>query len=157
MSHENVSSGICGQKRPWSACASVQSVQGLRCPLTELLDTIECIKENNYPNETSRAREMNLKLCIMRMLLARLIQYWLYYSKGHFPDICWQWLSSTASASAVWSGLGCPLSESYLCIAKNTDETARIGGLIRIRMDPGGFLRRGGGGGVYFTILPYLL
>ena len=39
----NVSSGICGQGRPSSACASAQSDQGLPCPLTESLDTVECI------------------------------------------------------------------------------------------------------------------
>ena len=40
---ENVSSDICGQRRPRSACASAQSDQDLRCSLTETLDTIECI------------------------------------------------------------------------------------------------------------------
>ena len=40
---ENVSSGICGQWRPRSACASAQSVQDLYCPLTESLDTTECM------------------------------------------------------------------------------------------------------------------
>ena len=34
---ENVSSGICGQRRPRSACASAQSYQGRHCPLTESL------------------------------------------------------------------------------------------------------------------------
>ena len=41
--YEKVSSVICGQRRPRSACASAQSDQDLRCPLTESLDTIECI------------------------------------------------------------------------------------------------------------------
>ena len=36
---ESVSSGICGQRRPRSACASAHSDQGLRCPQTESLDT----------------------------------------------------------------------------------------------------------------------
>ena len=40
---KNVSFGICGQRRPRSVCASVQSVQGLCCPLTESFDTTECI------------------------------------------------------------------------------------------------------------------
>ena len=40
---ENVSSGICGQRRPRSACASAQSDQGLPCPLTESLDPTECM------------------------------------------------------------------------------------------------------------------
>ena len=39
----NVSSGIWGQQRPRSACTSAQSDQGLPCPLTELLDTAECM------------------------------------------------------------------------------------------------------------------
>ena len=40
---ENLSSGICGQRKPRSDCASTQSDLGLRCPLTESLDTLECI------------------------------------------------------------------------------------------------------------------
>ena len=31
---------ICGQRRPRSACAFAQADQGLRCPLTESMDTI---------------------------------------------------------------------------------------------------------------------
>ena len=31
---ENVSSGMCGQRRPRLACASAQADQGIRCPLT---------------------------------------------------------------------------------------------------------------------------
>ena len=46
---ENISSGICGQRRPRSACASVQSDHGLHCPLTESLDTIVCISEEQMP------------------------------------------------------------------------------------------------------------
>ena len=40
---ENVSSGICGQRRPRSTCASAQSDQSLHCQLTESLDTTECM------------------------------------------------------------------------------------------------------------------
>ena len=43
MACENVSSGICGQRRSRSACASAQSDQGLQCPLTDSLDTTECM------------------------------------------------------------------------------------------------------------------
>ena len=43
MQCENLSYGICGERRPRSACASAQSDQGLHCPLTESLDTTECI------------------------------------------------------------------------------------------------------------------
>ena len=46
MSCENVSSGIYGQGRPRSVCASEQSVQALNCPLPELLDTVECTCTN---------------------------------------------------------------------------------------------------------------
>ena len=52
--------GICGQRRPRSACASAQSDQGLRCPLTKSLNFIECINREQYPDETSRMRELNL-------------------------------------------------------------------------------------------------
>ena len=41
---ENVSSGICGQRRPRSACASAQSDQGLHYLLTESADTTECMQ-----------------------------------------------------------------------------------------------------------------
>ena len=44
-----MSSGKCRQRRPRSDCASVQSDQGLRCPLTELLATTECIIEEQMP------------------------------------------------------------------------------------------------------------
>ena len=46
---KNVFSGICGQRRPRSACASAQSDQGHRCPQTESLDTIECINGEQMP------------------------------------------------------------------------------------------------------------
>ena len=42
---QNVPSGRCGQQRPRSACASAQSDQGLQFPLTESLDTTECMNE----------------------------------------------------------------------------------------------------------------
>ena len=41
--------GTCGQWRPRSACASTQSEQGLRCPQTDSLDTIECISREQIP------------------------------------------------------------------------------------------------------------
>ena len=46
---ENGSSGICGQRRPRSACASAQSDQGIRCPQTEVLDTKECFNGEQVP------------------------------------------------------------------------------------------------------------
>ena len=42
-------SGICGQRRPRSACAFAQSDQGLHCPLTESLDTMECMNDEQTP------------------------------------------------------------------------------------------------------------
>ena len=41
--------GINGWRKPRSACTSRQSDQGLCCPLTESLDTIECINEEQMP------------------------------------------------------------------------------------------------------------
>ena len=38
---ENVSSGICGHRRPRSDCAFAQSDQGLHCPLIEALNSVE--------------------------------------------------------------------------------------------------------------------
>ena len=46
---ETVPLGICGQRRPRSACASTQSDQGLRCPQTEWLDTIDCFNGEQKP------------------------------------------------------------------------------------------------------------
>ena len=45
----NVSSGICEQQMPKSACASAQSELGLCCPLTKSCDTIECINGEQMP------------------------------------------------------------------------------------------------------------
>ena len=63
-----VSSDICRQRRLRSACASAQSDQGFRCPLTESLDTIEYIDVVKCLDETLRMRGMNLNLCILRMV-----------------------------------------------------------------------------------------
>ena len=48
--YENVFSGICGQLRPRSACASAQSDPGLHCPHTESLHTDST--ERKCPDET---------------------------------------------------------------------------------------------------------
>ena len=45
----NLSLGICRQRRPRSACASAQPDQDHRCPLTELLENIECINGEQMP------------------------------------------------------------------------------------------------------------
>ena len=36
---------ICGQRRPWSACTLAQADLGLRCSLTESLDTVVYVDE----------------------------------------------------------------------------------------------------------------
>ena len=64
---ENVSSGICGQRRPWSACAFAQSDQGLHCPLTESLDTIECMNGEQRPGWYLAHSQDGLNLRISRM------------------------------------------------------------------------------------------
>ena len=50
---KNVSSSICGQRKPRSACAFAQSDQVFRCPQTDFLDTIECYNESKCPDETA--------------------------------------------------------------------------------------------------------
>ena len=60
----NVSSGICGKRRPRSVCASPQSDQDFRCPLTESLYTKKCI---NGEQMAGWNFGMNLHLCILRM------------------------------------------------------------------------------------------
>ena len=46
---ENVYRGICGQRRPRSACASAQSDHRIHCPLTESLATTECMNREQKP------------------------------------------------------------------------------------------------------------
>ena len=46
---KNVSSGICGQRRPRSAFASAQSDLNLHCQLTESLDTTEYMNGEQRP------------------------------------------------------------------------------------------------------------
>ena len=61
---ENVPSGICGQRRPRSACTSAQSDQGLHCLLTESSDTTECMNGEQRPECFAHAQD-NLNLCIL--------------------------------------------------------------------------------------------
>ena len=54
-----VSLGICGQRRPRSACASAQSDQGLHCPLAGSLGTIKCLNgvympERNFAHSSRK-------------------------------------------------------------------------------------------------------
>ena len=64
---ENMSSGICGQRRPRSACASAQSDLDVRCSLPESLDTIECINRGQMPG-WDFPHTWDLNLYILRML-----------------------------------------------------------------------------------------
>ena len=64
---ENVLSGICGQWRPRSAWAFVQSDQGLQCPLTESLDTTEHMNREQRPRWYLAHVQDDLNLCILRM------------------------------------------------------------------------------------------
>ena len=48
---ENVSSGICKQQKPRSACTSLQSDQGLHYLLTESLDITECMNGEGKPRQ----------------------------------------------------------------------------------------------------------
>ena len=36
---------MCGERRSWSACANPQADQGLRCPLTESINTVVYVDE----------------------------------------------------------------------------------------------------------------
>ena len=38
--HEKDPYVICGQRRPWSACAQAQADLGIRCPLIESVDIV---------------------------------------------------------------------------------------------------------------------
>ena len=59
---KNVSSGICRQRRPRSACASAQSDQGLLCPRTMSLDTTEYM--NMESKGTDNILHMRRMICL---------------------------------------------------------------------------------------------
>ena len=63
---------MCGQRRPRSDCANAQTDHGLRCPLTEVADTIECINGEQMPgHDFAHARvesESVHFVCIRRRL-----------------------------------------------------------------------------------------
>ena len=64
---ESVSSGICEQRRPRSACASAQPDQGIRCRQTESLDTLKCFNGEKCPDETAHVQG-DVDPPILRML-----------------------------------------------------------------------------------------
>ena len=59
---------MCGHQSPKSACVSALSDQGLHFLLTELLDTIGGMNEEQMPGWDFAYDGMNLNLCILRML-----------------------------------------------------------------------------------------
>ena len=67
---ENVSSWKNGQWRPRSACASAQSDQGLHCPLTEPLDTTECMTGEQRPGCYFAHAQDDVNMRILRTLKA---------------------------------------------------------------------------------------
>ena len=60
-------SGICGQRRPGSDCASAQSDQGLHCPLTESSDTTECTNGEQKPGGYFVLSQDDLNLRILHV------------------------------------------------------------------------------------------
>ena len=65
--YANVSLVICGQRMPRSACESAQSDQGLHCPLTQSLDTRECMNGERWPGWYFAYARVDLNKCIFRM------------------------------------------------------------------------------------------
>ena len=65
---KNVSSDICGQRRPRSACASAQSDQGLHCPLTKSLATTECMNREQVAGWYFARAQDDVNPHILRML-----------------------------------------------------------------------------------------
>ena len=64
----NVIWGICEQPRPISSFATAQSDQGLCCPQTELLDTIERFNREQMPGEDFAHMQDDVNRHIWRML-----------------------------------------------------------------------------------------
>ena len=58
---------ICGQRRPRSDCANAQSDLGLRCLLTESVDTTECMNGEQRPECYFAFAQDDLTLRILRM------------------------------------------------------------------------------------------
>ena len=64
---ENVYSGIWGHQWSTQACASAQFDQGLHCPLTETLDTTECMNREQRPGWYFAHAQVYLNMRILRM------------------------------------------------------------------------------------------
>ena len=98
--YENMFSGICGQRRPRSACASAQSDQDFHPPFTEALDVMY---ERMYEWGTkvrwyNAHAQDDLNLCVMRMFkgtfsldvaqIVVLLRYILLYSRKVLNNHC---------------------------------------------------------------------
>ena len=60
--------GMRGQRRPRSDCADAQSDQGLRCPLPDLVNTIECINREQRPEKDLAHAQGDVNPHFLRML-----------------------------------------------------------------------------------------
>ena len=87
---ENVSLGICRQRRPRSDCASAQSDQGLRCLLTESLATAGC----KGPND---ALHILRNLYIFSSALSSACDF-----KSHFCKQCGPRSDCSPRSSLIW-------------------------------------------------------
>ena len=65
--HEKGPYPICGQRRPWSACAFAQADLGLRCPLTESMDIVVYVDKQRMsrPDCTDTHANLDLRCSIM--------------------------------------------------------------------------------------------
>ena len=63
---ETMSLDICGQTTPRSACKFTQSDHGFHCPLTESLDTTECMNGEQRPGYFTHVQD-DLNLRILHM------------------------------------------------------------------------------------------
>ena len=104
VSYENLFLGMCGQQRPRSDCASMQSDQGLHCLLTESLHTTESINGEQMPGwHFGHAQEdLNLHMFDSTILLdVAHIQYnlngWLVY--GGWFELFFQSLPNSSNSS----------------------------------------------------------
>ena len=65
--HEKGPYAICGQRRPRSACANAQADQGLRCPLTESVDTVVYVDELRLLKAYCTDAHADLDVCYSHM------------------------------------------------------------------------------------------
>ena len=56
--HKKDPYAICGHRRSTSACAYAQADQDLRCPLTESMEPIVYVDEQECPDQTAQMRKL---------------------------------------------------------------------------------------------------